>query len=451
MADTSAKLANRILVGLAAGLVAGLITLAVGHPVPVVLETMQQVSTAVFDPLGQVFLRLLFFVVVPLVFASLAGGMAQLGDLSRLGPMAGRTFGLFAINMTVGVALGLMMMNALQPGDYIDEASRDKMMAAYGGDAARHVATSEANKGFTLMTVVEMFMPRNLVGSVAGFTRGGIGEVLPLILFALLVGAAATRLGPESRARARAGFETITQLMTGVVGFALRLAPYAVPAMIYSVVVRIGLEFVVALAVFVLGTLGVLALHLFGTMSVLLKVFSRRWKPPAFFKATRAVLITAFSTSSSAATLAASMTVARDTLKVSPSTAGFVLPLGATMNMSGTALFEGCVVLFVAQVFGVELSLVEQLTLLLLAVLSAVAVAGIPGGSLPLIAGLCATFGIPPEGIGLVLGVDRLLDMARTTVNVGADLVTTVIVDESAGGSDEGANARGSGPRDGVF
>jgi Na+/H+-dicarboxylate symporter len=433
MADTSAKLANRILVGLAAGLVAGLITLAVGHYVPVVLETMQQVSTAVFDPLGQVFLRLLFFVVVPLVFASLAGGMAQLGDLSRLGPLAGRTFGLFAINMTVGVALGLLMMNALQPGDYIDEVAREKMMAAYGGDAARHVATSEAREGFTLMTVVEMFMPRNLLGAVTGFTRGGIGEVLPLILFSLLVGAAATRLGPEAGARARAGFETITELMTGVVGFALRLAPYAVPAMIYSVVVRIGLEFVVALAVFVIGVLGVLALHLFGTMSVLLKVLSKRWSPLAFFKATRAVLITAFSTSSSAATLAASMTVARDTLKVSPGTAGFVLPLGATMNMSGTALFEGCVVLFVAQVFGVELSMAEQLTLLLLAVLSAVAVAGIPGGSLPLIAGLCATFGIPPEGIGLVLGVDRLLDMARTTTNVGADLVTAVIVDEHAG------------------
>ncbi len=436
MADTSAKLANRILVGLAAGLVAGLITLAVGHYVPVVLETMQQVSVAVFDPLGQVFLRLLFFVVVPLVFASLAGGMAQLGDLSRLGPLAGRTFGLFAINMTVGVALGLLMMNALQPGDYISEEAQAKMMAVYETDAARHVATSEGNKGFTLMTVVDMFMPRNLLGTVSGFTRGGIGEVLPLILFALLVGAAATRLGPESRARAQAGFETITELMTGVVGFALRLAPYAVPAMIYSVVVRIGLEFVVALSVFVVGTLGVLALHLFGTMSVLLKVFSKRWKPLAFFKATRAVLITAFSTSSSAATLAASMTVARDTLKVSPGTAGFVLPLGATMNMSGTALFEGCVVLFVAQVFGVELSVVEQLTLLLLAVLSAVAVAGIPGGSLPLIAGLCATFGIPPEGIGLVLGVDRLLDMARTTTNVGADLVAAVIVDEHAENAD---------------
>jgi DAACS family dicarboxylate/amino acid:cation (Na+ or H+) symporter len=142
------------------------------------------------------------------------------------------------------------------------------------------------------------------------------------------------------------------------------------------------------------------------------------------------VLITAFTTSSSNATLPASIATARESLGVRPSVAGFVLPLGATMNMSGTALYEGCVVLFVAQVFGVDLTFAQQITLLLLAVLSAVAVAGIPGGSLPLIAGLLVTFGIPPEGIGIVLGADRILDMARTVVNVGADLVTSVVIED---------------------
>jgi DAACS family dicarboxylate/amino acid:cation (Na+ or H+) symporter len=144
----------------------------------------------------------------------------------------------------------------------------------------------------------------------------------------------------------------------------------------------------------------------------------------------RPVLVTAFSTSSSAATLPTALAVARAPLGLRPTVSGFVLPLGATMNMAGTALYEGCVVLFVAQIFGIELGLGQQLTLLLLAVISAVAVAAIPGGSLPLIAGLLVAFGIPPEGIGIILGVDRLLDMARTTVNVGADLVTAAIVDE---------------------
>jgi DAACS family dicarboxylate/amino acid:cation (Na+ or H+) symporter len=148
-----------------------------------------------------------------------------------------------------------------------------------------------------------------------------------------------------------------------------------------------------------------------------------------FWRQLRPVLVTAFSTSSSASTLPTALAVARDHLKISPPVAGFVLPLGTTMNMAGKALYEGCVVLFVAQVFGIDLSLAQQLTLLLLAVLSAVAVAAIPGGSLPLIAGLLASFGIPPEGIGIIQGVDRLLDMTRTMVNVGADMVTTAVVD----------------------
>jgi DAACS family dicarboxylate/amino acid:cation (Na+ or H+) symporter len=217
--------------------------------------------------------------------------------------------------------------------------------------------------------------------------------------------------------------------MTGIVHFALRLAPYAVPAMIFSVVVKIGFDIIIALGLFVVGCLGVLLLHLFGTMSVWLKFLARR-NPAQFFRDIKDVLITAFSTSSSSATLPAGLAVARERLGISPSTSGFVLPLGATMNMSGTALYEGCVVLFIAQVFGVHLDLAQQLTLVFLAVMSAVAVASIPGGSLPLIAGLLVAFGIPPEGIGIILGVDRILDMTRTMTNVGADLVTAAIVEE---------------------
>jgi len=215
------------------------------------------------------------------------------------------------------------------------------------------------------------------------------------------------------------------------VRFALRLAPYAVPAMIFSVIVKVGFDIVIALGLFVIGCLTVLLLHLFGTMSLWLRLFAKR-HPGPFFRDVKDVLVTAFSTSSSSATLPAGLAVARGRLGISPSTSGFVLPLGATMNMSGTALYEGCVVLFIAQVFGVQLDLAQQVTLVFLSVLSAVAVASIPGGSLPLIAGLLVAFGIPPEGIGIILGVDRLLDMTRTMVNVGADLVTAAIVDRYA-------------------
>jgi DAACS family dicarboxylate/amino acid:cation (Na+ or H+) symporter len=213
----------------------------------------------------------------------------------------------------------------------------------------------------------------------------------------------------------------------------LRLAPYAVPAMIFSVIVKVGFDIIVALGLFVVGCLFMLLLHLFGTMSLWLRYLAKR-SPAQFFRDIKDVLITAFSTSSSSATLPAALAVARGRLGISPSTAGFVLPLGATMNMSGTALYEGCVVLFVAQVFGIHLDIAQQLTLVLLSVLSAVAVASIPGGSLPLIAGLLVAFGIPPEGIGIILGVDRILDMTRTMTNVGADLVTAAIVDSRQGG-----------------
>jgi DAACS family dicarboxylate/amino acid:cation (Na+ or H+) symporter len=422
------SLAKRILWGLAIGVVAAVITLGIGYLHPATLVLMRKISTAVFDPFGQIFLRMLFFVVIPLVFASLASGVAQLGQLSNLGPLAGRTFGLFFANMFIAVMIGLVMMNTVQPGHHLDAEARAQLMQEYGGSAEQSIATRAAQPGMSFGTLVEMFMPRNLVGAVAGSSRDVLGDVLPLILFAILVGAAATQLRGKKRKRVQDALDTVTELMTRIVGYALELAPYAVPAMIYSVIVKVGPDVLLALSVFVVGCAVALAVHLFGTMSVWLKFLAKR-SPLHYFRQIETLLVTAFSTSSSNACLPMSLAVAHDELKLSPSTAGFVLPLGATMNMSGTALFEGCVVLFVAQTFGIELALGQQFILMLMSVLSAVAVAGIPGGSLPMIAGLLATFGVPPEGIGIIIGVDRILDMMRTTVNVGSDIVVATVVD----------------------
>jgi len=427
-ADTDTRLANRILLGLVLGAVAGTIVLVIGRFSPQVLQAAQWLSTTLLDPIGQVFLRMLFFVVIPLVFASLANGVVQLGELSHLGPLAGRTFTLFFANMAIAATLGLLMMNMLQPGERLGEETSAQLIQQYSGQAAGHVQSSEARPAVTPAAIVDMFMPRNLFGAFVGNQRGMLGEILPLILFAILVGAAGLGLPQERRHRMQYGLETVTELMTGIVHFALKLAPIAVPAMIFSVIVKVGFEIIIALGLFVVGCVAMLLLHLFGTMSLWLRFLAKR-SPREFFRQIKDVLITAFSTSSSSATLPAALAAARDRLGIAPSTAGFVLPLGTTMNMSGTALYEGCVVLFVAQVFGVHLDLAQQATLVLLAVLSAVAVAAIPGGSLPLIAGLLVAFGIPPEGIGIILGVDRILDMTRTMTNVGSDLVTTAVVD----------------------
>jgi dicarboxylate/amino acid:cation (Na+ or H+) symporter, DAACS family len=445
--SSSDKLANRILRGLVIGILLGVATLFVGPHVPIpeslqkafgavglpnsgtLLELMRSVATAVLDPFGRIFLRLLFFVVMPLVFASLATGVVQLGRPEKLGPLAGRTFFFFFLNMAIGVALGLIMMNTLEPGQQIDAATKDRLMAEYGGAAQKHVAASQSQSGLSFAVIVEMFMPANLLGAIVGNSTARIGDVLPLILFAILVGMVGTTLSQERRRKLQDSLELVTELMTGIVHFALRLAPYAVPCLIYSVLVKSGLDILKALGLFVVGCAAVMAIHLFGTMSIWLKIWTT-WKPAAFFKAIKDVLVTAFSTSSSNATLPNALANATEKLHITPSTAGFVLPLGTTMNMSGTALYEGCVVLFVAQVFGVDLSMGQQITLLLLSVLSAVAVAGIPGGSLPLIAGLLITFGIPPEGIGIILGTDRILDMCRTATNVGCDVTTALVVDE---------------------
>jgi DAACS family dicarboxylate/amino acid:cation (Na+ or H+) symporter len=386
-------------------------------------RAVEWTATEVFDPTGQVFLRLLFFVVVPLTFGLLMLGVVQLGRLSRLGPLAGRTFLLFGVNMAIGVALGLIIMNVVRPGTRLAPATRTALVEQFSAQARDVQARAAEQPSLSFKSLVEMFMPRNLLRSVVDF------QLLPLILFALLAGAAGTQLAEAPRRKLAEGLGILTELMMRLVHWAMELAPYAVAALMASLVIRTGVDLLKAVLLFVVCVLTGMAIHLFGTMSLMLKLLSRR-SPREFFRATRTILVTAFSTSSSNATLPTTIQVSREQLGISASTAGFVLPLGATMNMSGTALYEGCVVLFVAQVYGVPLSLGSQVTLLVLAVLSAVAVAGVPGASLPLIVGLLGTFGVPPEGIALILGVDRILDMTRTVLNVAADVVTACIVDE---------------------
>ena len=357
MSDIDSRLANRILIGLVIGAIAGSITLLVGGAVPAVLETARWIAMHLLDPIGQVFLRMLFFVVIPLVFASLADGVVQLGELRDLGPLAGRTFLLFFLNMAIAATLGLLMMNILEPGARLDHDTTARLLSQYAGPASQHVERSAVAPDMSPMAVVDMFMPRNLFGAFVGNQRNVLGDVLPLITFAILVGAAGLGLAPDRRKRLEEGLDTISQLMTRIVRFALQIAPFAVPAMIFSVIVKVGFDILLALGLFVLGCAAMLLLHLFGTMSIWLRFLARR-APRTFFRQIKGVLVTAFSTSSSSATLPAALAAARDPLGIRASTAGFVLPLGTTMNMSGTALYEGCVVLFVAQVFGVHLDLV---------------------------------------------------------------------------------------------
>jgi Na+/H+-dicarboxylate symporter len=223
MARSDSRLGNRILLGLAIGAAAAVLTLILGNTFPSLLKGGRWLAAYLFDPLGQIFLRLLFFVVIPLIFTSLASGILQLGDISRLGPLATRTFALFFLNMSIAVALGLVMMNIVQPGERLDEATQARLMAEFGG---KGVPEPTHAAELTPATLVDMFMPRNLIGAFVGNQRNALGEILPLILFAILVGAAGVGLSEARRAKLQAGLDTVAELMTSIVHLALRLAPY---------------------------------------------------------------------------------------------------------------------------------------------------------------------------------------------------------------------------------
>jgi len=422
-----------ILAGLVTGAACGAVAHRVAERLPEWQNALQFVNNSVLNPIGQVFLRLLFLVVVPLVFASLAAGVARLGDPGRLGRVAGRALVLFAITSTTATMIGLFAMNILQPGVGFDPIIRGELMGAFGAEAVRiEEGGSLGGDGAlpVVMQVIDATLPRNILGAIVQM------QMLPLIGFSLLLGAALGVQPTERRLRAVEFLDTIGDAMVFIVALAMRLAPIAVFCLIFVVIARFGGELLWKLALYVTVVVGCYAVVLLMLYPLLLGVLARR-NPWQVLRACIPVMVTAFSTSSSNATLPTTMQFSQRDLGVRREVSGFVLPLGATINMNGTALFEGCAVLFIAQVFGINLSLFDQILVLVLCVISSVGVAGVPGGSLPLLMAVMAQVGVPPTGIALILGVDRLLDMGRTAVNVMGDVVAAVCVEESMRRSDQ--------------
>jgi DAACS family dicarboxylate/amino acid:cation (Na+ or H+) symporter len=371
----------------------------------------------VMRPIGEVFLRLLFLTVVPLVFASLALGVAQLGRRGNLGRIGLRTFAYFIVTMTMAVIIGLVLVNTVKPGVGLPPETSQRLLQEYGQEASKRTGQPS---GFGIETFVNI-VPRNPLAAMVQM------DMLAVIFFALLIGLGLTCIS-EQRARLLIDcLEGVNDLMVTIIGWAMRLAPYGVFALIFSVTARFGFDLLLPLGWYVVVVLVGLAIQMFGVLSILLATLSRL-NPLVFFRKVRNVMITAFSTSSSNATLPTSIKTAEEELGIPAPIAGFVLPLGATMNMNGTALFEGVTVVFLAQVFGVPLTLGDQLVVIVLAVLTAIGAAGVPGGSLPLLVMVLATVGVPEMGIALILGVDRLLDMCRTTLNVIGDLAAATYV-----------------------
>jgi DAACS family dicarboxylate/amino acid:cation (Na+ or H+) symporter len=414
------QLHTRILLGLGIGAVLGGTANAFWGGSAAVEWTVANVA----EPVGNVFLRMLFMVVVPLVFASLALGVAQLGDLSRVGRIGGKTLLFFLGTTALAAVLGLLLVNAVRPGEWLDPAVRVALMEQFAPQAAEKAEAAETS-GFGISTFVNI-IPRNPVDAAAR------GDMLAVIFFTLIFGIALTRI-PEASARpVLRVLEGVLQAVTVIIGFAMKLAPYGVAGLVFAVTARFGFDVLGSLGMYVLVVMTGLAIHNFIGIPLLARVLVGIG-PLSFLRRTRALMVTAFSTSSSNATLPTTIRTAEQEFGVPREIAGFVLPLGATMNMNGTALFEGITVLFLAQVFGVELGLGAQAVVIAMSVITAVGAAGVPGGSIPLLVIVLEMVGIPGAGIALILGVDRLLDMSRTVPNVCGDLLTSLVIARSEG------------------
>lgn len=374
--------------------------------------------TYITDPVGQIFLRLLFMLVVPLVFSALVLGVVEIGDPRSLGRIGGRTLVFILVVTAVAVSIGLVLVNLIQPGTGLPPELADSLIA----QSSERVADI-ANKGGAVsgMDLLINIVPRNpLLAAVNG-------DLIGVMFFALMFGIAATVVASDGTRSFVGMVQGVYDICLKLIGWIIQLAPYAVACLLFGITAKLGLDVLVQLARYVGTVVLALAIHGFVVFPLLVRVLGGM-SPLAFFKGAEPALLTAFSTSSSSATLPTTLKCAEERLGVPRPIARFVCTLGATANMNGTALFEGITVLFLAQFFGVELSFVQQMSILVLCIFGAIGAAGVPGGSLPVIAMILAMFGIPPEGIGLILGVDRFLDMCRTAVNVGGDLVGSVVI-----------------------
>ena len=413
------KLYTKISIGLMAGVV-------VGIGVNLTAWEFGANVVAGIENFGIGWIRLITMVVIPLVVASLVVGAASLGDLRSVGRVGGKTVAYYLITTSVAVSIGLILSNVIKPGSGLSEASREGLLAEYGGEAAGRIDLAQQAPG--IVELLLNMIPRNPISAAANT------EMLPLILFSILFGIAATTIREDRRKAVLGFFEGVNDISMQLIRWIMVLAPYAVFVLIAGVTARFGFEILQSLLWYT-GTVALgLLLHAFVTFSLILK-FLARLSPLEFFRRIRAAQLLGFSTSSSSATLPVTIQVAEENLGVSKKIASFVLPLGATVNMDGTALYQGVAVMFIAQVFGIELSLFAQLTVVLTATLASIGAAGVPSAGIITLTIVLVQAGVPETGIALILGVDRILDMLRTSVNITGDLTGTVLIAQTEGES----------------
>jgi DAACS family dicarboxylate/amino acid:cation (Na+ or H+) symporter len=420
---------TRILLGLVLGAVTGLTASALlGPDDPRLAWTVRHLA----QPIGGLFVRLLLMVVIPLVFSALVVGVAGVGDIRKLGRVGLKAFGYTLVVSAISVAIGLTLANTIRPGERVSAQTAAALEARYGEQAQARVEAAgigeDGVKKPPLQEAVETLIPANPVAAIAGDTP----NLLHLMFFALALGVAATLVKAAIVAPFLRVMESLFEISVKLIEIIMKMAPYAVFALLFANTAGFGLDLLATLAWFVLTVLLGLSIQMFGVYSLSVRLLSKI-SPLEFFRRIKTVLLTAFSTSSSNATLPTALRVSEQNLGVPPQINSFVLTVGATANQNGTALYEGVTVLFLAQIAGVDLSLAQQVTVAYLAILGGIGTAGVPSGSIPFIILVLSTIGVNPALIGIILGVDRILDMCRTTLNVAGDITAATYVARSEG------------------
>jgi DAACS family dicarboxylate/amino acid:cation (Na+ or H+) symporter len=406
----------KMAIGFFAGLVLGMVVHATGGADA---GWVQGLTTWVTQPIGTLFLRLIFMLVLPLLFSALVVGVAEMGDIRSLGRIGWKTLAYTVVVSGIAVLLGLGLVNWLKPGAGVDPATAQQLLSE-GASRAQAIVSGAGTQPRGLDMLLSI-VPDNIVGAAAS------NGILAVMFFALMLGIGLVLTpAPSARVLLR-GIEGLFEVSMTLIGLVIRLAPYAVFCFMFNLAALFGWDLLARLGAYVGVVVLALSIHMFVVYSLALK-FVGGWSPLQFFRGVQEAMVMAFSTASSNATLPTSLRVAEEELKLPNKVSRFVLTVGATANQNGTALFEGVTVLFLAQFFGVDLSLAQQATVMFVCILGGIGTAGVPAGSLPVVALICGMVGVPPEGIGLILGVDRFLDMCRTTLNVTGDLVAATVV-----------------------
>jgi Na+/H+-dicarboxylate symporter len=412
-----------MLIGFAVGLIGGLlVNLTLGADTAWVVWLTDNVT----GPLGQIFLRLLFMMVIPLLFSALVVGVAEMGDLSSLGRAGIKTLLLTILVSSIAVVIGLVMVNVFQPGRGVDPVLAQQLLDQ-GRDGAAGIV-SGAPETIQLGDFFLDLIPSNV------FTAASENQILPVMVFALFFGIGLVMAKSPATDRLQQVIEGMFEVTMKLINLFIKLAPIAIACLMFNLAALFGWDLLVRLAAYVGVAVGAMAIHMFVVYPLVIWILGGR-SPIAFFKGVREPMVVAFSTASSNASLPVSLKAAEQELKLPRKIARFVLTVGATANQNGTALFEGVTVLFLAQFFGIDLTITQQIIVMLVCILGGIGTAGVPAGSLPVVAMILVMVKVPPEGIGLILGVDRFLDMCRTTLNVTGDLVLATVV--SRGEEDE--------------